>query len=486
MVNDHELILHAQSGDEQAFAELMRAYYAYVYTIVIGIVNNPHDAEEVVQDAFLNAYRGLAQLEDTAKFKSWLAEIARNRARDRLRKQRVDTVPIDEVGEYTLQNPDSLDEQLIRDEQRELIRRAMDTLPEKDREIARSYYLDGASYDELIQTHGLSYKAISFRLSRAKRRLAKRLEHLLTGIFVSPATTLKQIYSGGLTVMKIGTAPKITIGVIGIITLLFIGFIGSRQLLSSKDNRSASVEAVAPTADTTAQSVAQTDATRQDAPNTPSPEKERPISAKEMQEIVNLFTQLDEADVQSETDTVHPPTDITSDQNADERDTTEPSTTPSGTTQSAEDVMNTYLEAFRNFDVNVMLTLQTERSREVFESNILPLLGGELPEDVVGKIIGIIADLVPEEKADQMRHLAPEIIQPVLYQMLRQPEIVNSEYVDDEFHFRLRTPPPEIPGMPGVEIPEMPKIPDLLLKMQKTDGAWMIYEIDNYDIGSAN
>ena len=198
MANDNGLIYRAQSGDEAAFTELMRAYYPYVYTIVIGIVNNPHDAEEVVQDAFLNAYRGLAQLEDTAKFKSWLAEIARNSARDRLRKQRIDTIPIDEVSEHTLQTPDAVDDQLIRDEQRELIRRAMETLPEKDREIARSYYLDGASYDELIQTHGLSYKAISFRLSRVKQKLARRLRHLLTAIFLPPATTLKQIYSGGL------------------------------------------------------------------------------------------------------------------------------------------------------------------------------------------------------------------------------------------------------------------------------------------------
>lgn len=97
-----------------------------------------------------------------------------------------------------------------------------------------------------------------------------------------------------------------------------------------------------------------------------------------------------------------------------------------------------------------------------------------------------MTDLVPKEKADQIRHLTPELIQPVLYQMLRQPEIVNSEYVGDEFHFRLRTPPPEIPGMPGVTIPEMPKIPDLFLKMQKTDGAWKIYEIFNHDTGPVN
>ena len=126
-----------------------------------------------------------------------------------MRKQRIDTVPIDEVSEYTLGTQDLPDEQLIRREQRELIRRAMETLSDKDREIAHAYYLDGASYDELTSAHGLSYNAIAFRLSRAKRQLTKRLQYLLTGIFATPTTALKKMYSGGLTAMKVGTVPKI-------------------------------------------------------------------------------------------------------------------------------------------------------------------------------------------------------------------------------------------------------------------------------------
>ena len=55
MANDNTLICRAQSGDEGAFVELIRVYYPFVYAIVIRIVNNPHDAEEVVQDTFLNA-----------------------------------------------------------------------------------------------------------------------------------------------------------------------------------------------------------------------------------------------------------------------------------------------------------------------------------------------------------------------------------------------------------------------------------------------
>ena len=114
MAKDNTLIHRAQTGNEGAFTDLMREHYPFVYAIVVRIVKNSHDTEEVVQDAFFNAYRGLAQLEDTTKFKSWLAEIAQNCARNWLRKQRGDTVSIDEVNEQMLQMEDSPDERLIR------------------------------------------------------------------------------------------------------------------------------------------------------------------------------------------------------------------------------------------------------------------------------------------------------------------------------------------------------------------------------------
>ena len=195
MAKENTLIYRAQTGDEGAFADLMRAYHAFVYTIAIGIVDNPHDAEEVVQDAFLNAYQGLRQLEDATKFKGWLAEITRNRARNWLRKQQGETVSLDDVSEDMLQMEDSPDERLTQLEQRELIRRTMETLPQKDRDIARAFYLEGVSYDELIRAHGLSYNAIALRLFRIKRKLSKQLRYLLTRYLrFSRTDTQKTLY----------------------------------------------------------------------------------------------------------------------------------------------------------------------------------------------------------------------------------------------------------------------------------------------------
>ena len=295
MADDKTLIFRARAGDEQAFADLVGRYHAFVYGVVIGIIKNVNDAEEVVQDVFLNTYRGLSQLEDATKFKGWLAEIARNCARDRMRKQRVNTVPIDEVSEHTLQTSDSLDARLIRDEQRALIRSAMESLSDKDKEIAQAYYLDGESYDELIRIHGLSYKAISFRLSRAKRKLSKLLRHLLTGVFVSPATTLKQICTGGLTAMKVGTASKITVSAAAIIGL---GVFGPHHFISSKKDLSPSVEIVTSTPSESTHSVTRTDVARKQAVTAPGRADDPQISAEEMEQIESFFAQLEEIDAQ--------------------------------------------------------------------------------------------------------------------------------------------------------------------------------------------
>ena len=474
MANDDTLIYRVQSGDEGAFVDLIRIYYPFVYAIVIGIVNNPHDAEEVVQDTFLNAYRGLGQYQEMAKFKNWLGEIARNRARSWLRKQRIDTVSIDEVGEHTLGTQDLPEEQLMRHEQRELIRRAMETLSEKDREIAHAYYLDGASYDELISTHGLSYNAIAFRLSRAKRQLSKRLQYLLTSIFVSPAVTLKKLYSGGLTVMKVGTVPKITVAAVVLIALIFIGFVGVRQM-----NAPIVEERVylSPWEDGTPRPqnnpdglAAQTDSTQ----DTENRDNQLQSSATEMEPNNDFWDQSEE------TDTAQLATDAEFETDADQDLFTDISMLLDDENQLAEDVMNAYLKALRNLDGEGIRTLMTGTAKEEFESAMLPLLNGELPQEMVDIYYSVAHDMLPAEKADEMIDEMIQMVKgamlPALKQMFGSAEIVSSEYVGDELHFRIRISSPEIPGASGLGIPEMPKIPDSLHKIRKENGVWRIYD----------
>ena len=461
MAKNNTLIYRAQTGDERAFTDLMREYCPFVYAVVSRIVNNSHDAEEVVQDAFLNAYRGLTQLEDGTKFKSWLGEIAQNCARNWLRKQRGNTVPIDEVSEQILQTEDSSDERLIRQEQRELIRRTMETLPQKDREIAHAYYLDGASYDELISTHGLSYNAIAFRLSRAKRQLSKRLQYLLTGIFVSPAMTLKKIYSGGLTAMKVGTVPKITVGAIALIALIFIGFVGIRQM-----NAPTIEERVylSPWEDGTARPrnnpeglAAYTDST-QDTENRDNPPQ---IAVAEMELLDDFWDQSEE------TDTAQLAIDSEFESEEDQGLFAEISTLLDDEGRSAEDVMNAYLEAYRNVDADAMRSLMAGTAKEGFESEVMPILNGELPQEIVD----FYYRFLPKEEADELLQQEKESLPRRLKQMFGPTEIASSKHVSDEFHFRIRIPV-DIHEIPGVELPDSITP---LRKMRKENGVWRIY-----------
>ncbi len=484
MITKDDTISRAQSGDEGAFVDLMRAHYAFVYAVVIGIVNNPQDAEEIVQDTFLNAYRGLPNLEDTKKFKSWLAKIARNRALNRLREGRIDTVSINEVGEQALPPSDAPDEKLILREQRELIRRAIETLSPKEREVARSYYLEGSSYDELTRTHGLSYKAISVRLSRAKQKLAKRLGHLLTGVFVSPITTLKQIYSGGLTVMKVGTVPKITAGAVAIIVLAFIG---TRQFISSREDSSPSVEVV--TSTESANSPAQTDAALKGTVTAPVPEDKPQISAEEMEQIEDFFAQLDEADVQSGTNTSQLPS-----ESETESSTTDTNASAENTGFSAEELMDVYVEAYRNLDFGAILPHVTGTARDIVEA-YMRIPSGEIQEEILNTALNYIPEGMPEDIENGTIQLLEEIVhgpmmQEYIQSMFRQVEVMSSEYEGDEFHFQFRMAMPKIempdlsaiPDIPGMELPEIPELPempesvDMTVKMQKADDVWQIYE----------
>ena len=480
MAKDNVLISRAQAGDERAFTELVKDYHAFVYAIVGGVLDNLDDVEEVVQDTFVNAYRGLPQLKDTATFKGWLTEIARNCARDRLRKQRPETVPIDEVRSPTLETSDSADADLIRDEQRELIRRAMMTLSQKDREIARAYYLDGASYDELIRTHGLSYKAISFRLSRAKRILTKRLKHLLSGVFLPPATTIKKIGSEGLTAMKIGTVPKITAGVI---VILALAFIGSRQLLSPEEDSVPSARALASMDEKPPPSGTEVNAAREEKAAAPSLETESQFSAEEMEQIEDFFAQLEADDAQSEE---------TRSEDADEHGRIDSEAFDSDDEQSPKDLMNAFVEAYRDVNFQAMLPLMTGTLREEIKS-ALRFLNGEIPDEIEDGIVDYLSEGMSEEAINEGLATYREIMQgsevrAKMQESFGRTEIVSSGYVGDEFHFKLRTPTPEppelpdmseLPGLPEFELPELPEIPeniDRVHKMRKEHGKWLIYE----------
>ena len=264
--------------------------------------------------------------------------------------------------------------------------------------------------------------------------------------------------------MKIGTVPKIAVGVIVIVALAFIG---SRQLISPGEDSSPSVEVTASTTNKLDQPVAGIDATRRKLVTVPSRAEEPQISTEEMEQIEDFFAQLEADDAQSDTGQL---AEAESRQDADERVAGNTDVFTENTEQSAEEVMNAYLEALRDLDIDGMRSLMVGAAREDFEASGVPMLSGELPKEILD-----IFDEAPEETVELMLPMIREMMPQMVKQMLSQAEIVKSEYVGDEYHFRVRVPLPERPIPDGFEIPETLVIPDSVYKMRKEDGVWRIY-----------
>ena len=158
-------------------------------------------------------------------------------------------------------------------------------------------------------------------------------------------------------------------------------------------------------------------------------------------------------------------------------------------------MMNIYIEAYKNTNFEPLLPLVTGTAREGVE-RIVRLLGGELPEELVSTVVDVVDNMsegMSEEMVDRGIQMMLETMQDpgtmtrareMFSQMYGQVEVVSSEYVGEEFHFRLRIPMPELPEIPqvqvpGLELPEMPALPesmDSLVKMRKVNGAWQIYD----------
>ena len=166
------------------------------------------------------------------------------------------------------------------------------------------------------------------------------------------------------------------------------------------------------------------------------------------------------------------------------------------TSQSAEDVMDVYVEAYRNTDFEALIPYVTGTAREAVERN-MHFLNGGFQEDYMKLVENFIPEGMSEEMANGAIQILDEIVNgPMMQEMLRsmynQVEVVSNQNVGDEFHFHFKrllpkieipdlSEIPEVPWMEMSEISEWPEIPesyDTSVKMRKEDGVWIIYDIE--------
>lgn len=166
---DGELLEGCRRGEPGAFEELVERTHRQVYTLAVRLVGDRHDAEDVVQEAYLRAYRALPGFRGDARFETWLYRIVANAAMTHLRRRGRFGDVLPEAHEGSI--PDlaaAPAEESLGDAE---VSRALAALPEGQRVVVVLKDVYGFSCQEIGDQIGVSEGAVKVRLHRARRRL---------------------------------------------------------------------------------------------------------------------------------------------------------------------------------------------------------------------------------------------------------------------------------------------------------------------------
>jgi RNA polymerase sigma-70 factor (ECF subfamily) len=173
-IETEELIRRCQRGDELAIGALIRRYQNYVFRLCFLVMRSEQDAEDMTQETFIRAFRALPRFEirEGASFEAWLYRIAVNACRSRMRRKWYQVLPWPSPAPDIVAEPEAQPDRLvIKDERRNEILQAIDSLGEKHRLVVILRYYAGLSNEEIAQTLSIPSGTVRSRLHTARKRL---------------------------------------------------------------------------------------------------------------------------------------------------------------------------------------------------------------------------------------------------------------------------------------------------------------------------
>jgi RNA polymerase sigma-70 factor, ECF subfamily len=189
---DVQLMLDVKAGDEQSFALLLHRYRTPLVNFLYRMVRNREQAEDLAQEVFIRVYRARADYVPSAKFTTWLFRIATNLALNSVRDTRhqrmevsldapvtVDSEEGDERPLDVAEKSPNIEEHLVQEAQRDMIRHAIDKLPEKQRAAVLLHKYQDLDYGEISKILSCSESALKSLLFRAYETLRVELAPLV-------------------------------------------------------------------------------------------------------------------------------------------------------------------------------------------------------------------------------------------------------------------------------------------------------------------
>ena len=181
-----QIIGQALDGDQKAYAVLVDKHQAAIFHIINRIVHNDEVARDLVQETFMKAFSSLATYRSEYRFSTWLYKIAANSSIDHLRKKRIQALSLDRPvetadGTMEIEVPDTKydpEMDLVRKQQRFSIEEAIDSLPDKYREVINYRHRDDKSYEEIADLLSIPVGTVKARIFRARELLKRKLRNI--------------------------------------------------------------------------------------------------------------------------------------------------------------------------------------------------------------------------------------------------------------------------------------------------------------------
>src|SRR5215510_16398171 len=172
------LVRAAQDGDKEAFGQVVRRFQDMAYASAYATVGDAGLAQDIAQEAFLDAYLNLSKLHDPAAFPGWFRRIIIGHSNRQRRSQLVTTVPLDDAGSLYAHLPDpalTLEETQLRQE----VHSAIARLPQSQRLVTVLFYIEGYSQQEIAAYLELPVSTVKKRLFDARQNFKGRMMHMV-------------------------------------------------------------------------------------------------------------------------------------------------------------------------------------------------------------------------------------------------------------------------------------------------------------------
>lgn len=173
-----------REGDRAEFAHLVEEYSPMIYRLGLKMLNNPQDAEDILQETFIKAYRHIGNFDGRSSISTWLYRIATNEALMLLRRKRLDAISFEAPSSKETEPQEPLqivdwcclpEQEYLTSEGRARLTEAMERLPTSMRVVFLLRDIEGLSTRETAEVLDISEMAVKTRLSRARLRLREDL-----------------------------------------------------------------------------------------------------------------------------------------------------------------------------------------------------------------------------------------------------------------------------------------------------------------------